>query len=46
MMDHVTDLLANLPEDAEECQEAENDDDEFVDDLNSVSSDEEEMDTQ
>lgn len=46
MMDHVTELLASLPEDAEECQEAENDDDEFVDDLNSVSSDAEEMDTQ
>lgn len=46
MMDHVTELLASLPKDAEECQEAENDDDEFVDDLNSVSSDEEQMDTQ
>ena len=44
MMDHVTELLASLPEDADESQEAENG--EFEDDLNSASSDEEDMDTQ
>lgn len=45
MLDHVTELLASLPEGADENQEEENG--EFEDDdLNSASSDEEEMDTQ
>lgn len=44
MLDHVTELLGSLPEDADENQEAENG--EFDDDLNSASSDEEDMDTQ
>lgn len=44
MMDHVTELLASLSEEAEESQEVENG--EFEDDLNSASSDEEDMDTQ
>ena len=45
MLDHVTELLASLPEGADENQEEENG--EFEDDdLDSASSDEEEMDTQ
>ena len=44
MMEHVTELLASLPEGAVETQEEENGD--LEDDLNSASSEEEEMDTQ
>ena len=44
MMDHVTELLASLPEGAGESQEAENG--ELEDDVNSASNDEEDMDTQ
>lgn len=44
MMDHVTELLASLPEGTDENQEGENGDVEH--DLDSASSDEEQMDTQ